>query len=39
MPRVIDGEQRMFMTGNEVLAWAALAAGAEFIWLPDHAAE
>lgn len=29
MVQVIDGEQRMFMTGNEVIAWGALAAGAD----------
>ena len=26
---VIEGEKRQFMTGNEVVAWAALAAGAK----------
>ena len=29
MAKVVDGEQRMFMTGNEVIAWGALAAGAD----------
>ncbi|MGE5588420.1 MAG: transketolase C-terminal domain-containing protein [Clostridia bacterium] len=29
--RVVDGEQRKFMTGNEVVAWAALAAGADMM--------
>ncbi|HBT47620.1 MAG TPA: ferredoxin oxidoreductase [Peptococcaceae bacterium] len=28
----IRGEQRAFMTGNEVIAWAALAAGAEVMY-------
>ncbi|NLW06454.1 MAG: ferredoxin oxidoreductase [Clostridia bacterium] len=28
----IKGEQRSFMTGNEVIAWAALAAGCEFMY-------
>ncbi|MGE5592275.1 MAG: transketolase C-terminal domain-containing protein [Betaproteobacteria bacterium] len=29
--RVVEGEQRRFMTGNEVVAWAALAAGADMM--------
>ncbi|MGI6685395.1 MAG: transketolase C-terminal domain-containing protein [Bacillota bacterium] len=28
----IEGEKRAFMTGNEVVAWAALAAGAEIMY-------
>lgn len=28
----ITGEQRAFMTGNEVVAWAALAAGADIMY-------
>ncbi|WP_027717124.1 ferredoxin oxidoreductase [Desulfovirgula thermocuniculi] len=28
----IEGEKRVFMTGNEVVAWAALAAGAEIMY-------
>ncbi len=28
----IQGEKRVFMTGNEVVAWAALAAGAEIMY-------
>lgn len=28
----IQGEKRVFMTGNEVVAWAALAAGAEIMF-------
>lgn len=28
----IEGEKRAFMTGNEVVAWAALAAGAEVMF-------
>jgi 2-oxoglutarate ferredoxin oxidoreductase subunit alpha len=28
----INGEQRAFMTGNEVVAWAALAAGCEVMY-------
>ncbi|GAF25796.1 2-oxoglutarate:ferredoxin oxidoreductase, alpha subunit [Moorella thermoacetica Y72] len=28
----IEGEQRAFMTGNEVVAWAALAAGADIMY-------
>ncbi|MBO8127833.1 MAG: ferredoxin oxidoreductase [Peptococcaceae bacterium] len=30
--KVIAGEKRVFMTGNEVVAWAALAAGAEIMY-------
>jgi 2-oxoglutarate ferredoxin oxidoreductase subunit alpha len=30
--RPIEGEQQVFMTGNEVVAWAALAAGAEIMY-------
>ncbi|MCR4402929.1 MAG: ferredoxin oxidoreductase [Firmicutes bacterium] len=29
--KVVEGEQRKFMTGNEVVAWAALAAGADMM--------
>lgn len=29
---VIQGKQRQFMTGNEVVAWAAAAAGAEVMY-------
>ncbi len=32
MARIVEEDQRMFMTGNEVLAWAALAAGAEIMY-------
>lgn len=32
MPQIVPAEQRMFMTGNEVIAWAALAAGAEIMY-------
>ncbi len=32
MPRIVDEEQRAFMTGNEVAAWAAIAAGAEIMY-------
>lgn len=32
MPQIVPSEQRMFMTGNEVIAWAALAAGAEIMY-------
>jgi 2-oxoglutarate ferredoxin oxidoreductase subunit alpha len=28
----IEGEKKVFMTGNEVVAWAALAAGAEIMY-------
>lgn len=28
----IEGEMRVFMTGNEAVCWAALAAGAEFMY-------
>jgi 2-oxoglutarate ferredoxin oxidoreductase subunit alpha len=30
--RIFEGEKRAFMTGNEVVAWAALAAGAEIMY-------
>ncbi|PRR73830.1 2-oxoglutarate oxidoreductase subunit KorA [Moorella humiferrea] len=30
--RPITGEERAFMTGNEVVAWAALAAGADIMY-------
>ncbi|MDK2895416.1 MAG: 2-oxoglutarate/2-oxoacid ferredoxin oxidoreductase subunit alpha [Moorella sp. (in: firmicutes)] len=30
--RPVTGEQRAFMTGNEVVAWAALAAGADIMY-------
>ena len=29
---VIEGEKKAFMTGNEAVAWAALAAGAEIMY-------
>lgn len=32
MSRIFAEEQRAFMTGNEVIAWAALAAGAEIMY-------
>lgn len=32
MEQVISGEQRGFMTGNEAVAWAALAAGAQILY-------
>ncbi|MBC7335488.1 MAG: ferredoxin oxidoreductase, partial [Clostridia bacterium] len=32
MTAVIEGERRAFLTGNEVVAWAALAAGAEVMF-------
>lgn len=32
MVKVVDGEQRMFMTGNEVVAFGALAAGADIMF-------
>lgn len=32
MPKIVEGEQRMFMTGNEVAPWAALAAGADIMY-------
>ncbi len=32
MQKAVQGEQRAFMTGNEVVARAALAAGAEFMF-------
>jgi len=28
----VKGEKRVFMTGNEVCAWAALAAGADIMY-------
>lgn len=31
-PKPITGEQRAFMTGNEVMAWAALVAGAKVMY-------
>ncbi len=31
-PKPIEGEKRVFMTGNEVVAWAATAAGAEIMY-------
>lgn len=30
--KLVEGEQRAFMTGNEVVAWAAMAAGAEIMY-------
>jgi 2-oxoglutarate ferredoxin oxidoreductase subunit alpha len=30
-PRPVSGEKRVYMSGNEVVAWAALACGAEFL--------
>lgn len=32
MTKIFATEQRSFMTGNEVIAWAALAAGAELMY-------
>ena len=32
MASVIEGEKKVFMTGNEVAAWAALAAGADIMF-------
>lgn len=32
MEKVINEAQKAFMTGNEVVAWAALAAGAEVMF-------
>ncbi len=32
MAQIVPKEQRMFMTGNEVVAWSALAAGAEIMY-------
>lgn len=32
MSHIVEGGRRMFMTGNEVIAWAALAAGAEIMF-------
>ena len=32
MASVVEGEKRVFMTGNEVAAWAAVAAGAEMMF-------
>lgn len=32
MEKVVSGEQRSFVTGNEVVAWAALAAGADIMY-------
>lgn len=32
MTNVFETEQRAFMTGNEVIAWAALAAGADLMY-------
>nr|WP_240610760.1 ferredoxin oxidoreductase [Ammonifex thiophilus] len=32
MEKPIEGEKKVFMTGNEVVAWAALAAGAEIMY-------
>lgn len=32
MEKPIQGERKAFMTGNEVVAWAALAAGAEIMY-------
>lgn len=32
MASVIEGEKRVFITGNEVAAWAALAAGADIMF-------
>jgi 2-oxoglutarate ferredoxin oxidoreductase subunit alpha len=31
-PKPIEGEKKAFATGNEVVAWAALAAGAEIMY-------
>lgn len=32
MKEAVEGEKRAFMSGNEVVAWAALAAGADFMY-------
>lgn len=32
MPKAVVGEHQAFMTGNETVAWAALAAGANFMF-------
>ncbi len=32
MARAVEGEYRAFMTGNEAVAWAALAAGAHYMF-------
>lgn len=32
MPKIVEGQQRAFMTGNEVAAWAAIAAGADIMF-------
>jgi 2-oxoglutarate ferredoxin oxidoreductase subunit alpha len=32
MDKPIQGEQKVFMTGNEAVAWAALAAGAQIMY-------
>jgi 2-oxoglutarate ferredoxin oxidoreductase subunit alpha len=32
MARIVEGERQAFMTGNEVVAWGALAAGAEIMY-------
>jgi 2-oxoglutarate ferredoxin oxidoreductase subunit alpha len=32
LARVIEGEKKVFITGNEVAAWAALAAGADMMF-------
>ena len=32
MLKVVEGEKKVFMTGNEVAAWAALAAGADIMF-------
>jgi len=31
-PKPVEGEKKVFMTGNEVVAWAAAAAGAECMY-------
>jgi hypothetical protein len=32
MARIVEKEQRMFVTGNEVVAWGALAADADIMY-------
>ena len=32
MASIVESEKRVFMTGNEVVAWAAIAAGAEMMF-------
>ena len=30
--KAVEGERRAFMTGNETITWAALAAGADYMF-------